>query len=148
LPRPLDACFGCLSQPQIRTSRSTNDRDCAQPSDPKEWDPSDSGGWDHATCLISRRLPEFWADAGALSGDLKTRYAHIACFARDACLARFARFARYAPCGRNIPETQDEPLGFTVTCCALWRSLASAARLMEDILTPIPIDLKSLNPKS
>jgi hypothetical protein len=30
-----------------------------------------------------------------------------------------------------IPGTQDE-----------------AARLMDDILTPIPIDLKSLNPKS
>jgi len=73
---------------------------------------------------------------------LMTRYAHIARFARDACLARFARFARYAPCGRNIPGTQDEPLGFAVTCPALWRSLASAARLMDEILTPIPIDLK------
>jgi integrase len=31
-----------------------------------------------------------------------------------------------------IPGTQDEPLGFA--------SLASAARLMSDILTPIPVD--------
>jgi hypothetical protein len=64
---------------------------------------------------------------------LMTTYAHIARSARDACLARFAR---YAPCGRNIPGTQDEPLGFA--------SLASAARLMDDILTPIPIDLRNL----
>ena len=84
---------------------------------------------------------------------LMTTYAHIARFARDACLARFARdaclahlalFARYAPCGRNIPGAQDEPLGFAVTCPALWRSLASAARLMDGILTPIPIDLRML----
>jgi hypothetical protein len=53
---------------------------------------------------------------------LMTTYAHI---------AHFARYARYAPCGRDIPETQDE-----------------AARLMSDILTPIPTDLKSINPKS
>ena len=39
-----------------------------------------------------------------------------------------------------IPGTQDEPLGFA--------SLASAARLMDEILTPIPIDLKSLKPQS
>jgi len=39
-----------------------------------------------------------------------------------------ARFARYAS---NIPRTQKE-----------------AARLMDDILTPIPIDLNTLNPKS
>jgi hypothetical protein len=58
---------------------------------------------------------------------LMTTYAHL------------ARFARYAPCGRNI-QGQDEPLGFA--------SLASAARVMDDILNPIPIDLKSLNPKS
>ncbi len=55
---------------------------------------------------------------------LMTTYAHL------------ARFARYAPFGRNIPGTQDEPLGFA--------SLASAARLMDDILTPIPIDLRDL----
>jgi hypothetical protein len=64
---------------------------------------------------------------------LMTTYAHL------------ARFARYAPCGRNIPGTQDEPLGFAVTCLALWRSLASAARLMDEILTPNPIDLRDLN---
>jgi hypothetical protein len=58
-------------------------------------------------------------EAGSLPSDLKTRDTH---------LARFARYARYA---RNIPETQDE-----------------AARLMSDILTPIPIDLISLKPKS
>jgi hypothetical protein len=58
-----------------------------QPSDPKDWDPSDRGGW----------------DAGSFPGDLKTRYA---------C---------------NIPGTQDE-----------------AARLMDEILTPIPIDLKRM----
>ena len=34
---------------------------------------------------------------------------------------------RYAPCGRNIPGTQDEPLGFA--------SLASAARVMDDIIS-------------
>jgi len=56
---------------------------------------------------------------------LMTRYAHI------------ARFARYSRCARNIPGTQDEPLGFA--------SLASAARLMDDILTPIPIDLKRVS---
>jgi len=56
---------------------------------------------------------------------LMTRYAHI---------ARFARYAHYV---RDIPGTQDEPLGFA--------SLASAARLMDDILTPIPIDLKRVS---
>ena len=35
-----------------------------------------------------------------------------------------------------IPGTQDEPLGFA--------SLASAARVMDDILTSIPIDLRDL----
>ncbi len=35
-----------------------------------------------------------------------------------------------------IPGTQNEPLGFA--------SLASAARLMSDILSPIPIDLNDL----
>jgi hypothetical protein len=67
-----------------------------QPSDPKEWDSSDHRSW----------------DAGSLPGDLKTRYAHL------------ARFARYAS---DIPGTQDE-----------------AARVMDDILTPTPIDLKVL----
>jgi hypothetical protein len=52
---------------------------------------------------------------------LMTTYAHL------------ARFTRYAS---NIPGIQDEPLGFA--------SLASAARLMDDILTPIPIDLRNL----
>jgi hypothetical protein len=64
---------------------------------------------------------------------LMTTYAHIARSARDACLARFARYSR---CARNIPGTQDEPLGFA--------SLASAASVMDDILTPIPIDLRFL----
>jgi hypothetical protein len=50
---------------------------------------------------------------------LMTTYAHL------------ARYARYA---RNIPGTQDDPLGFA--------SLASAARVMDDILTPIPIELR------
>jgi hypothetical protein len=54
-------------------------------------------------------------DAGSLPGDLKTHQAHL------------ARFARYAPCGRNIPGTHDE-----------------AARVMDEILTPIPIDLRDL----
>jgi hypothetical protein len=53
---------------------------------------------------------------------LMTTYAH---------LAHLARFARYAPCDRNIPGTQDE-----------------AARLMDEILTPIPIDLDSLKSTS
>ncbi len=56
---------------------------------------------------------------------LMTTYAHL------------ARFARYSRCARNIPGTQDEPLGFA--------SLASAARVMDEILTPIPIDLSNLN---
>jgi hypothetical protein len=47
---------------------------------------------------------------------------------RYALLARFARYACY------IPGIQDEPLGFA--------SLASAARVMDDIHTPIPMDLK------
>jgi len=42
--------------------------------------------------------------------------------------AHLARIARYAPCGRNIPGTQDE-----------------AARLMDEILTPIPIDLRPIS---
>jgi hypothetical protein len=41
--------------------------------------------------------------------------------------AHLARFARYAHYVRDIPGTQDE-----------------AARLMDDILTPIPIDLRDL----
>jgi hypothetical protein len=47
---------------------------------------------------------------------LMTTYAHI------------ARFTRYSRCARNIPGTQDE-----------------VARLMDEILTPIPIDLRDLN---
>ena len=50
---------------------------------------------------------------------LMTTYAHL------------ARFARYAHSVRDIPGTQVD-----------------AARLMDEILTPIPIDLKSLKPKS
>ena len=46
---------------------------------------------------------------------LMTTYAH---------LARFAPYAHYA---RDIPGTQDE-----------------AARLMDEILTPIPINLRNL----
>jgi len=41
--------------------------------------------------------------------------------------AQLARFTRYSRCARNIPGTQDE-----------------AARLMDDILTPIPINLRDL----
>jgi hypothetical protein len=52
--------------------------------------------------------------------------------------AHLARFACYAHYVRDIPWTQNEPLVFA--------SLASAAREMNDILTPIPIDLKSLKP--
>jgi hypothetical protein len=36
----------------------------------------------------------------------------------------YGHLAHFAPCGRNIPGTQDE-----------------AARVMDDILTPIPIEL-------
>jgi hypothetical protein len=53
---------------------------------------------------------------------LMTTYAH---------LARFARYKIFR--GRRM-----RPLGFA--------SLAPAARVMDDILTPIPIDLKSLKP--
>jgi hypothetical protein len=55
---------------------------------------------------------------------LMTTYAH---------LARFARYAHYV---RDIPWTQNEPLVFAL--------LASATRVMDDILTPIPIDLRGL----
>jgi hypothetical protein len=79
--------------------------------------------------------PNFGRMLGHSLAILLTTYAHIARFARYACIARFPR---------NIPGTQDEPLGFAVTCRALWRSLASAARVMDDILTPIPIDLKRM----
>jgi hypothetical protein len=48
---------------------------------------------------------------------LMTTYAHL------------VRFSRYSHCARNIPGTQDE-----------------AARLMDEILTPVPIDLKSRKP--
>jgi hypothetical protein len=41
--------------------------------------------------------------------------------------AHLARFARYAHYVRDFPGTQDE-----------------AARVMDDILTPIPIDLRDL----
>ena len=76
----------------------------------------------HVTCRALR-----WSLA-----ILMTTYAHI---------ARFVRYAHYV---RDIPGTQDEPLGFAVTCRALWRSLAPAARVMDDILTPIPIELRML----
>ena len=84
------------SQRAVLINRDSN----PQPSDPKERDPSDDRGW----------------DAGSLPGDLKTRYAHI---------ARFARYAHYV---RDIPGTRDE-----------------AARVMNDILTPIPIDIKRIS---
>jgi hypothetical protein len=57
-------------------------------------------------------LRSLWLAAGSFTGDLKTRYAH---------LARFARYACY------ITGIQDE-----------------AARVMNEILTPIPIDLRDL----
>jgi hypothetical protein len=50
--------------------------------------------------------------------------------------ADLARFARYAHYVRDFPGTQDEPLSFA--------SLASAACLMDEILTAIPIDLRDL----
>jgi hypothetical protein len=53
---------------------------------------------------------------------------HSLAIYRTATLCRLARFARNA-C--NISETQDE-----------------AARVMDGILIPIPVDLKSLNLKS
>ena len=64
---------------------------------------------------------------------LMTTYARLARITR---FTRLARFARYSRCARNIPGTQDEPLGFA--------SLTPAARVMDDILTPIPIDLSDL----
>ncbi len=51
-------------------------------------------------------------------------------------MTTYAHLARFSPYASNIPGTQDEPLGFA--------SLASAARLMDDILTPIPIDLRDM----
>jgi hypothetical protein len=81
--------------------------------------------------MLSHGIPPIVV-AGMLGHSLaicRPAYAH---------LARFARYAHY------IPGTQDEPLGFAVTCRALWRSLASAARLMDDFLTPIPFDFISL----
>ena len=60
-----------------------------------------------------------------------TTYAH---------LARLARFVRYALlailAALEIFLGQDEPLGFA--------SLASVARVMDDILTPIQIELRVL----
>jgi len=41
----------------------------AQPSDPKEWDPSNYSGWGHFTCSDFLRLPFFWGDVGSLPGD-------------------------------------------------------------------------------
>jgi hypothetical protein len=87
----------------------------AQPSDPKA-----CICLDHAQSWDS--YDDHGWDARLLPGDLKTCYAHLAHLAQ---LAHLAPFTRYA-C--NIPGTQDE-----------------ASRLIEDILTPIPIDLKSLD---
>jgi hypothetical protein len=42
-------------------------------------------------------------------------------------MTTYAHLARFAPYASNIPGTQDE-----------------AARLMDEILTPIPIDLRDL----
>jgi hypothetical protein len=73
-------------------------------------------------------LPEFWAghlpwfSAGHLpwfSADAGSLPGDLK--TRNAHLARFTRLAHY------IPGTQDE-----------------AARLMDEILTPIPIDLRNL----
>jgi hypothetical protein len=58
---------------------------------------------------------------------LMTRYAHLARFARYALLATIAIFR-----GRRM-----RPLGFA--------SLAPAARMMDDIFSPIPIDLRDLD---
>ncbi len=69
-----------------------------------------------ASIMLSHGIPPIIV-AGMLGHSLAilmTTYAH---------LARLARFARFA---RNIPGTQDE-----------------AARLMDEILTPIPIALIS-----
>ena len=74
--------------------------------------------------MLSHGIPPVFV-AGMLGHSLAilmTTYAHL------------ARFARYAG---NIPGTQDEPLGFA--------SLASAACVMDDILTSIPIVLRDLN---
>jgi hypothetical protein len=65
-----------------------------------------------------------------------TTYAH---------LARFARFARYA-C--YIPGTQDQAARPARKSSSLGFAAKYAAQLMDDILTPIPIDLKSLITKS
>ena len=56
--------------------------------------------------------------------------------------ARLARFARSPHYVCVILVTQAKLLGFAVTCHAIWRSLASAAQGMDDILTPIPSDLR------
>jgi len=55
-----------LSPTYRRPRRDSN----PHPSDPKEWDPSDGCGW----------------DAGSLTIDFKTRYAHLARFARYAAI--------------------------------------------------------------
>jgi hypothetical protein len=82
-------------------------------------------GWDVAPQPFD---PKIWDssdysswDAGPLPGDLNDPL----CSLSSLC----------SPCS-NIPGTQDEPLGFA--------SLASAARLMDEILTPIPIDIRDL----
>ena len=71
--------------------------------------------------------------AGSLPGDLKPHFAPFAHSLAMLCSLRSARYAHYV---RDIPGTREEPLGFAVTCRALWRSLASAARVMNAVLKP------------
>ncbi|PWB54426.1 MAG: hypothetical protein C3F13_06630 [Anaerolineales bacterium] len=69
-----------------------------------------------ASIMLDYGIPPIMV-AGMLGHSLTiimTTYAHL------------ARFARDAPCVRNIPGTQDE-----------------AARLMDDILIPIPIEIRN-----
>jgi hypothetical protein len=58
--------------------------------------------------------------------------------------AHLARFARYVPCGRNIPGTQYEAARPARKIRFLGFAAKYTARLMDEILTPIPIDLRDL----
>jgi len=76
-------------------------------------------GWDEAARLKILytddrswgHLPEFWADAGSLIGDLETCYAHLARFARYARYSRGALLVKRAIFqGRRMSRSASPPL--------------------------------------
>jgi hypothetical protein len=60
---------------------------------------------------------------------------------REILITTYAQLAPLVRYASNIPGTHNEPRAFAVTCRGLRRFLASAARLTDDALTPIPIYL-------